>query len=105
MKLWWISWCQDGADYRPVKWPPPDGVLAFWCTGYGDNYATVVALVRAPTYDKAAHIIKRAWSPGVGEFRFNREYGDETKPPGDRFPAPEWSVAMERWPWRGANHG
>ena len=107
MKLYWLSWQQNadpehGIDYRPPQWPPPDPVLAFWGTGYaGDgSYATVVALVRAATENKAQRIITRAWNPGVGEWRFCREYGDESKPPGDRFPAPEWSVELKRWPWR-----
>lgn len=27
-------------DYRPVIFPPPG---PFWCTGYGEDYATIVA--------------------------------------------------------------
>jgi len=30
----------NGDDYRPVKFPPPG---PFWCTGYGDGYAVIVA--------------------------------------------------------------
>lgn len=96
----WLSWQQEGEDYRPVKWPPPDGVLAFWCSGFaGDlSYSCVVAIVDAPNEAKAKSIITKAWKPGVGEWRFCREYGKD-EPPGDRFPAPEWSVELGRWPW------
>lgn len=105
MKLYWLSWNQNadpqhGLDSRPVAWPPPDPVLAFWESGFGDDYTTVVALVRAHTEDDAQRVIERAWSPGVGKWRFCDEYGDESKPPSDRFQAPEWSVEMKRWPWR-----
>lgn len=106
MTLWWISWNQaadpqHGLDSRPVKWPPPEPVLAFWESGYaGDgSYTTVVALVRAATEAEAQRVITMAWSPGVGEWRFCREH-DASKPPGDRFPAPEWSVKLGRWPWK-----
>ena len=79
-------------------------MLAFWETGLGgdegsDAYCT--ALVRAPSERAAAAIIQKAWSPGIGEWRFNREYGEYGKdgPPGDRFPAPSWSIKLGRWPW------
>jgi hypothetical protein len=106
--LRWISWEQHGdaehdPDCRPVAWPPPLPVLAFWESGLGggegaDAYCTVVALVRASSEEEAVRIIKSAWSPGIGEWRFNREYGKNT-PPSDRFPPPSWAIKMKRWPW------
>ena len=106
--LRWISWEQHGdaehePDCRPVAWPPPVEVLAFWESGFGggegaDAYCTVVAIVRAPSEEAAARIINTAWSPGIGEWRFNREYGKDS-PPGDRFPPPGWALKMDRWPW------
>lgn len=105
--LRWISWEQHGdathdLDGRPSIWPPPAEVLAFWETGFGSNgtdvYCTVVALVRAPNAGVTKAIIKKAWSPGIGKWRFNREYG-RAVPPGDRFPPPLWSVKLGRWPW------
>jgi len=107
--LRWLSWQQYGdaehdPDCRPIAWPPPEEVLAFWETGVGggggtDAYCTVVALVRASTADAAMAIISAAWSPGIGAWRFNREYG-QTDPPSDRFSPPKWSVELKRWPWR-----
>lgn len=106
--LCWISWEQHGdAEHdpngRPVIWPPPAEVLAFWETGFGggegeEAWCSIVALVRAPNRSAATAIIKGAWSPGIGEWRFNREYG-KGGPPGDRFPAPRWSIKLGRWPW------
>jgi hypothetical protein len=107
--LRWVSWNQHGdddhePDCRPVAWPPPPGVLAFWESGVGGDegpsaYCTVVALVSAESAKAAAAIIKSAWSPGIGEWRFNRVFG-EAGPPGDRFPPPRWSIELGRWPWK-----
>jgi hypothetical protein len=33
----------DGADFRPISWPPPG---PYWCSGYGDDYSIVIAYVR-----------------------------------------------------------
>jgi len=108
--LRWVSWAQHGnaehePDSRPVAWPPPPEVLAFWETGLGggngaDAYCTVVALVRADSDHAAKAVVEAAWAPGVGEWRFNREY-DGPRAPGDRFPPPNWSVELGRWPWKG----
>ena len=106
--LRWVSWEQHGdaerpPDCRPLAWPPPAEVLAFWETDVGgdkgaDAYCTVVALVRPPVSKPQRNIIQRAWSPGIGEWPCNREYGKDG-PPGDRFPAPAWSIKLGRWPW------
>lgn len=93
----WISWEQEGADGRPVKWPPPPQVLGFWESGFSETHTMVVALVEADEHE-AKKIITRAWSPGMGDWRFNEEH-DVTKPPGDRFGAPDWAVELKRWPW------
>jgi hypothetical protein len=114
-KLWWISWNQAadpgrGIDSRPLTWPPPEPVLAFWETGVSDrlaadeSFSTVVALVRASGESEAEAVVLAAWSPGVAKMRFNREY-DEGRPPGDRFPAPAWSIELGRWPWAAAAPG
>jgi hypothetical protein len=104
-KLYWLSWNQNadpknGLDYRPVAWPPPASVLGFWQTGFAgdESYSTVVALVRTTGEARAKRIIERAWNPGVGDWRFCHTY-DGIKPPGDRFPPPEWSTKLGRWPW------
>ena len=94
--LWWISWEQDGDDSRPVKWPPPPCVLAFWESGIGDGYTTVVALA-CGREAAVRHAVESAWNPGVRRWRFFKEH--RTDAPGDRFPAPDWSVKMGRWPW------
>lgn len=105
-QMWWLSWNQladpkHGLDSRPVKWPPPVAVLGFWESGFaGDgSYTTVVALVRAPSEADAKRVITAAWSPGVGEWRFCDEHPAD-QPPGDRFPACEWSIARGTWPWK-----
>lgn len=108
-QLWWISWNQmalpeHGMDSRPSKWPPPEPVLAFWESGFGLGYTVCVALVRAPTDLKAQRAIERGWKPGIGQWRFCNQY-PTNGPPGDRFPVPEWSLELGRWPWKEMRNG
>jgi hypothetical protein len=110
--MWWISWEQTNpdrdaegvgdVDYRPATWPPPAAVLAFWESGFGAGCSMVVALVAAGTEAEAKEVVRGAWEPGVGAWRFCREH-DASAPPGDRFPAPRWSLGMGRWPWKSTN--
>ena len=67
-------------DYRPVVWPVKH---PYWCTGYGGNYAIVVAYA-----DDEAEI-KTNWPEAsdidaeeVTDYVFT-----------DRFPAPNWFKA------------
>ena len=64
-------------DYRPVKWPVKH---PYWCTGYGDDYAIVVAYA-----DNEEEILEN-WpeaqnldSEEVDEYLFT-----------SRFPKPDW---------------
>lgn len=96
--LWWISWYQPGKDCRPLTWPPPSPILAYWCTGGAiDGPATLVALVRAPSADhaRAAVIDPGAW-PDAGDERFCDRRSIE---PGPRFPRPTDPEIADRWPW------
>lgn len=101
--MWWVSWEQEGFDGRPVAWPPPTDVLAFWESGQSDEATMVVALVRGDTEEIVCDTVEQAWNPGVLRWRFSHLYHLEldgsSKPPGDRFGAPSWSVQLRRWPW------
>jgi hypothetical protein len=64
-------------DPRPITWPPPG---PYWVTGYGDDYATVVAYLpgrRRPTsralWPEATHIDEQD-APNGPEFtgRFSK---------------------------------
>lgn len=103
VKLWWISWWQPGEDFRILTWPPPEGVLGYWCSGERgeDNTieCSVCALIRAESEDAAWALVTAAgrW-PDAGDRRFSQEH-DPAKGLSDRFPAPKWSIEMGRWPW------
>lgn len=64
-------------DYRPVVWPVKH---PYWCTGYGDDYAIVVAYA-----DDEAEI-KRNW-PEAKDIDAE-EAADYVFT--DRFPVPHW---------------
>jgi hypothetical protein len=90
MKRFWVSWKEPTPDddYRPMTWPLPESIPAYWCSG-GDidgTYATLCAVIDAPSEDKVEPIVKSAW-PNHGEFRFIEEKPANFRP-GDRFPWP-----------------
>lgn len=67
-------------DFRPVVWPVKH---PYWCTGYGDDYAVIVAYA-----DDEAEV-KRNWPEAddieaevVTDYVFT-----------DRFPPPHWFVS------------
>ena len=65
------------ADPRPVVFPPPG---PFWITGYGDDYAVVVA------YLPAKEVLSDFWPDA---HRITSDYADEITF-SDRFPEPDW---------------
>ncbi len=66
-------------DFRPVVWPIKH---PYWCTGYGDGYAIVVAYA-----DDVAEI-KRNW-PEASDIEADETDGYVFT---GRFPKPEWFV-------------
>lgn len=87
-KLQWISWYQPTADYRPLTFPPNQAILGWWCTGESANGdATLCALVRADSEEKAQDAVKHDW-PEADEWRFCEERGNTEL--GSRFPPNDW---------------
>lgn len=82
----WISWFQPTEDYRPVNYPPTEKILAWWCTGHGENGTTLVALVDVEDQE---HQVKLNW-PEVENWRFCED--KETKVFGSRFPVEGWMI-------------
>ena len=91
LKRFWISWNQMTADKRPLKDPPqPKNICAWWCSGEGDGYFTLCAIVEAESEQRAEEYIQDGWQSNngkeeVGEFRFNSLVEDGWLP-NDRFP-------------------
>jgi hypothetical protein len=67
--FWWISWRQTTADYRPLTFPPNEAILGWWCSGCGDDYATICAMVRADSEKSARAAVKIDW-PEAAHWRF-----------------------------------
>lgn len=65
-------------DYRPVKWPPPG---PYWCTGFGNNYSTVVAYVE--NEDQIYEFWPEANNVDIFQENVLPEFTD-------RMPKPEW---------------
>ena len=90
---YWISWnephdAQYGADPRPVVWPLPASIPHWWCSGAGDGYSTVCAVVDVNgDADSAKALIAKHWRPR--DFRFVEQKGWSVAgwmPEGTRFP-------------------
>lgn len=88
MKRFWIRWRQSSDDFRPLQDPPqPDNIKAWWCSGEGDGYSTLCAIVDAETEKKAQAAVKSAWDSTGNEVE---DCNVTEKPhdwlPGNRFP-------------------
>lgn len=67
----------NAEDPRPISWPVKH---PYWVTGYGDDYATVVA------YADSEEEIKKLWPDAYDlDSQESTEYSFT-----DRFPKPEW---------------
>lgn len=83
MKLFWISWEQPTDDYRPLSYPPNENVLAWWCSGEGDDYYTLCAWVQAGDQAGAEAAVSKDWPEARhGRILEEREHVTHS----DRFP-------------------
>jgi len=92
----WVSWEQSTEDYRPLTYPP-EGMLGWWCSGEGDGYWTLCALLDAEDDDAAKDVIAKHWPETLemDDWRFWNEV-DADHAPGDRFPLPDWSPLLKK---------
>lgn len=95
MTRWWFSWHGPDDDYRAVLWPMPSAWLGYWCSGYGDDYSTIVGWAEAETVEDVAALVKEGWPEWEGEWRIEPSPKPEA-PTGGRFTRPDW-VSAERW--------
>ena len=86
-KRWWISWHQPTEDYRPLRYPPHNPVMGWWCSGHAD-VAILCAVVLAEDETEARANIIAEW-PEAERWRFCEEKPDGWVP-GDRFPVSGW---------------
>lgn len=92
VKRFWASWKEpidDTGDYRPMSWPLPASIPAFWCSGEGDGYVTLCAVIDAHSKADVEEIVGRCWKPSG--WRFIEKKDADWRPQSDRFPWPEWS--------------
>lgn len=83
----WASWVQKSEDFRPVydaaKEPEPFDHM-YWCSGEGEGYFTMCAVVDAKDEGDVCAKIKKYW-PEFEELRFCEQKPDAWMP-GGRFP-------------------
>lgn len=83
----WISWHQPTEDYRPLRYPPNEAVLGWWCSGQADQGATLCAMVEAENANRAEAVVLADWPEAEG-WRFCEPKTDLTL--SDRFPLSDW---------------
>lgn len=93
IKLYWCSWRQPTVDYRPIKFPPNEQILGWWCSGHnGDGSASLCAWVKAESETEVLAAVTKDWPEitSMDQFRFCEP--KEFYEPSDRFPTEsnEW---------------
>ena len=92
-KLFWLSWPQPTADFRPLTDPPDARVMGWWCSGQdAEDRALLCALVEGRTMQEAKLGVRASWpeAPSVRcSWRIEQEREDDWTP-GDRFPLSTW---------------
>jgi hypothetical protein len=94
MRRFWISWeepVDDSDDSRPLKWPLPSSIPAWWQSGSGDGYHTLCAVVDIKDEEAAREVIKDHWQPSG--WRFCEEHPADWIPNAGRFPWPRKTEA------------
>ena len=84
----WVSWVQRTYDARPLTYPPNDGVIGWWCSGYDTkSWPILCALLNTDNEKDAKKIIKKDW-PEWTKWRFIEDCENWEK--SSRFPMSKW---------------
>lgn len=99
MKRYWCSWVCEEDDHRPLTYPPNEGILGWWCSGYTpEDHATLCALVEAESVDHVREVVLKDWPEFVKDWpsfggqlwRIEPEEVASDWLPIDRFPLSDW---------------
>ena len=61
MNRYWLSWNQPTEDYRPLNDPPTENTLGWWCSGTGNDGASICAMVLGVDEEDAWKTIRIDW--------------------------------------------
>jgi hypothetical protein len=82
LRRFWVSWNEPSLDPRPARnW---ESAPEWWCTGYGDGYSTICAVVDAEDENDAKGHVRRFWDPE--SWRFCEPKPAAWMPDAGRFP-------------------
>lgn len=88
----WLSWQEptdSNNDYRPISFPVNERIKHWWCSGTGDNYATLCAVVDVKEDEDegdARDAVLQTWTWDGEEWRFIEKVADDWMPNAGRFP-------------------
>jgi hypothetical protein len=94
MNRFWMSWYCYDEDHRPLMYPPNEGILGWWCSGYGENNGkdavTICAMVEAKTENEAWSAVLIDW-PGIDKRFCEPQEKDEWRI-SNRFQLADWMI-------------
>lgn len=99
MRRYWLSWLEAGEDPRPIMFPAPRCVVAWWCSGTGELNGSpclsICAVVDAvdDVDAKAGIATPGGWMP-IG-WRFCERRPDGWMPDPGRFPPPDIGIRIK----------
>lgn len=101
-RLFWVGWQFKGADWRPIHFPPNEGILGWWKTGEAacgePTISTLVGWVEAETEEAAVALVSEEWDVDLrgGDLRFVEQ--KQKVVTSDRFPTKDWMVGrLRKW--------
>lgn len=101
-RLFWVGWQFKGADWRPIHFPPNEGILGWWKTGEAGcgepTISTLVGWVEAETEEAAVALVSEEWDVDLrgGDLRFVEQ--KQKVVTSDRFPTKDWMVGrLRKW--------
>jgi hypothetical protein len=89
-KRFWVSWEEPdapkrGSDYRPLTDPPDNRIRHWWCSGYGEGFSTLCAVVDANDEADVRKGVESSWT-WRGGWRIFQEVEPNWMPDAGRFP-------------------
>ncbi len=94
LKRFWVRFWTSADDYRPLIFPPIEGILGWWCSGTRDRdveESCIIVWIESENQDTATQTILKHWP----EFLDDDNASFQTVPldwkPSDRFAVSEWS--------------
>lgn len=91
IKRYWMRFTTPSKDFRPIHYPPSEGICGWWCSGYNSSdHAYIFLCVDATSEKEAWKTVMYEWPEAKQDFC---EEVAKNFVPGDRFPLTnDWEI-------------